>query len=161
MSNLKIYTNLDSKQDVYVSGSQKLYSATSFNASITRNGDGMYDVDGAVHALDTTIKNNYENVQAAYQSVRYQHTGSFNESGNALLNLTTLAGALYFADSNLKDINVQVMVDTENDGKYKNDLVSVELYASGGSLMLNVDAPASAGKPYRVLAVNETVLPLA
>lgn len=161
MSNLKVLTNLDNKQDVYVSGTLKINSDTSFNASITRNADGMYDVDGAVHALDTAIENNYNNIQTAYESVRFQYTGSFNNSGVALLNLTNLAGATYFADSNLKDINVQVLVDTENDGRYKNDLVSVELYVDGSSLMLTVDAPASPNKNYRVLAINETVLPLA
>lgn len=160
MSNLKVLTNLDGKQDVYVSGSLKVKSTTGFNANITRNADGLYDVDGAVHALDSAISTNNTSIQTAYENVRFQHTGSFNGSGIALLNLTTLAGASYFSTSNLKDINVQVLVDTEADGRYKNDLVSVELYADGASLMLNVEALASPNKEYRILAINETILPI-
>ena len=161
MSNLKVLTNLDSKQDVYVSGSQKLFTSSSFNdTNIVTSSAGMYDVDGAIHALDSLIKQNHDNVQDAYSNVRYQHTASFNSEGTAELNLTLLANSSYFGVNNLKDINVQVMVDTNNDGHYTNDLLSIELHVSSSSLMLSIDAPGSPNKPYRVLAINETVLPL-
>lgn len=162
MSNLKVLTNLDSKQDIYVSGSHKLHTTASFNMLVATSSDGMYDVDGAMHALDVYISSSYFGVQHAYQNVRLQYTSSFDAQGNTLLNLTSLSpsGTLYFASGNLQDVNVQVLVDTDNNSHYKNDLVSIELYPSGSSLMANIDAPTSANKPYRLLVINETVLPI-
>lgn len=162
MSKLKVLTNLDNKQNLYVSGTHNIYTSGSFNASISTTQDGMYSVDEALHVLDSVIEENYNNVQAAYDNVRFQYTGTFDSNGEELLNLTSLApyGSTYFTNQNLTDVNIQVLVDTEGDSHYKNDLLSLELYASGNYLMVKLEAPGSPNKPYRLSAINETILPI-
>lgn len=160
MSNTKVLNNLNIKQDVYISGSQKIKSTQAFNNNITTSSAGMYDINSAFQVLDTKIVDNKQVIKNAYEAGRYKYTGSFDANGDATINLTSLAtsGSAYFSISKIDNIDVQVLVDSNGDLHYKNDLVSVQLYSSGQNLLLELSAPAAASKPFRILAINQVDL---
>lgn len=160
---LKVYTVLDAKQDINASGSVKVFTSASFNrTSIVTSSAGMYDLDGALHELDQAIVDKGIEIKDAYEAVRFKKSDVLDESGKALLNLTSLAssGASYFTTGNLQDIAIDLLVDTEKNGRYKNDMASVQLYSSASSLWAEIDAPGASTAPYRFIAVNETILAL-
>jgi len=160
---LTVYTNLDAKQDINASGSVKIFTSDSFNrTSIITSSAGMYDLDGALHELDQAIVDKGIEIKDAYEAVRYKKSDVLDESGKALLNLTSLAssGASYFTTGNLQDIAIDLLVDTEKNGRYKNDMASVQLYSSASALWAEIDAPGASAAPYRFIAVNETILAL-
>lgn len=165
---LKILTDLVVKQDITVSGSSTvsgsefLHSTASFiNADVTKNADGMYNVDVAIHALDAAIGTLGTNVKNAYEGIRVVLTGTLDVNGNKKINLTTTAasGSLYFNTSSLKLVDVSVLLAGE-DLIYKNDLLSIQMYNSGSALWVELDAPASPNANYRLIAVNSDNLPL-
>ena len=165
---LKILTDLVVEQNITVSGSsvisgsEFLHTTSSFiNASVTKNADGMYNVDVAIHALDTAIGTLGTNVKSAYEGVRAVLTGTLDENGNKKINLTTTAtsGSIYFNASALKIVDVSVLLAGQ-DLVYKNDLLSVQLYVSSSALWVELDAPASPSANYRVIAINSDNLPL-
>lgn len=165
---LKVLTDLVVEQNITVSGSsvisgsEQLYTTASFtNAQVTKSADGMYDVDVAIHALDTAIGTLENNVKQAYEGVRVVLTGTLDNDGNKKINLTSTAasGSLYFNTSSLKLVDVSVLL-AGADSIYKNDLLSVQLYNSGSALWIELDAPASPNANYRLIAVNSDNLPL-
>ena len=165
---LKILTDLVVQQDITVSGStavsgsEYLHTTASFtNANVTKSADGMYDVDTAIHALDTAIGTLSDNVKNAYENVRLVVTGTLDANGNQKINLTTAAtsGSIYFNTDSLKLVDVSVLL-AGNDLVYKNDLVSIQMYNSGSALWVEIDAPASPNFNYRLIASNNDSLPL-
>jgi hypothetical protein len=160
---LTIYTNLDAKQDINASGSVKVFTSESFNrTTIITSSAGMYDLDSALHELDQAIVDKGVEIKNAYEAVRYRKSDSLDNEGKALLNLTDLAayGESYFNTGSLQDIAIDLLVDTNSDGKYKNDMASVQLYVSASALWAEIDAGGAPSAPYRFIAVNETVLSL-
>lgn len=165
---LKVLTDLVVEQNIsvsgssVVSGSEFLHTTASFaNATVATSSAGMYDVDTAIHALDSAIGNLGNSVKQAYEDVRLVLTGTLDGSGNKKINLTSTAvsGSQYFNTSSLKLVDVSVML-AGDDLIYKNDLISVQLYNSGSSLWVELDAPASPNANYRLIAVNSDNLPL-
>jgi hypothetical protein len=165
---LKILTDLVVEQNItvsgstVVSGSEYLHTTASFtNASVNKSADGMYDVDSAIHALDTAIGTLENNVKDAYENVRLVVTGTLDVNGNKKINLTQTAssGSLYFNTSSIRLVDVSVLLAGE-DLVYKNDLVSIQLYNSGSALWIEIDAPASPSYNYRLIASNNDSLPL-
>lgn len=157
MSDLKNYADLTIKQDANVSGTMTVKSDAAFNANIVTSSDGLYDIDNAFHALDEKTIEYKQNIKSAYEGARFKYTGSFNASGLASINLTSLApsGTTYFNTSSIDKVDVQILVDTGNNLHYTNDLVSVELSASQNHLFLNLEALGAANKDFRILAINE------
>ena len=165
---LKVLTDLVVEQNItvsgssVVSGSEYLHTTSSFvNATVSTSSAGMYDVDKAIHALDTAIGTLGTNVKQAYEGVRVVLTGTLNNNGNKKINLTSTApsGSLYFDTSSLKLVDISVLL-AGGDLVYKNDLLSVQLYNSGSALWVELDAPASPNANYRLIAVNGDNLPL-
>lgn len=144
---------------VVVSGNLMLSSSGAFNSVLTSS-NGMYNLDTALHAIDQTIQDKGAEIRSAYEAVRFRHFGTLGPMGLTRLNLTQLAtsGSDYFASTNIKDITVDLLIDTNNDGNYRNDMASIVLFASGSSLYADIDAPSAAGNPFRFIAVNETLL---
>lgn len=144
---------------IVVSGNLMLSSSGAFNSVLTSS-DGMYNLDTALHAIDQTIQDKGAEIRSAYEAVRFRHFGTLGPMGLTRLNLTQLAtsGSDYFASTNIKDITVDLLIDTNNDGNYRNDMASIVLFASGSNLYADIDAPTAAGNPFRFIAVNETLL---
>lgn len=94
----------------------------------------------------------------AYNRLRYLTTSSLDINGEALINLTNTAvsGNAYFSTASLTEISVDVMVDTNGDGRYKQDLLAVELFNSASCLWVSVSAPAAMNRNYRLIAINES-----
>lgn len=170
MSNkIRVLTNISASQNVIVSGStvisgSKLLATTSSfdNSSVVTSSDGLYNVDEAIHGLDngiTTLKNN---IKTAYDSVRAVITGTLGLSGNEKINLTTTipSGSLYFTTSSLTSVGASVLVVTEEDEIYRNDLISLQLFNSASYLWAEIDAPTSINDPYRLIVVYHGSLPL-
>lgn len=165
---VRVLADLEALQDVTVSGSLIITTDTAFSASAIVTGSaGEYSVDEAFHTLDQSvyqtnanIANAVAGVVAAYNNNRYIFSGSLDSSGSALLNLTTgiVSGSENFSSTELAKVTVNLLIDTNGDGKYRNDLTSYELYISGGELLVGVDAPASPNSNYRLIVSNEKPL---
>jgi hypothetical protein len=167
---IKVLSNLTASQDIIVkgntvtSGSKQLSTDTAFNnAVVATSSDGMYNVDEAIHAIDTgltTLKNDIKN---AYNLVRAVLTGTLESNGNKKINLTTtiVSGSLYFNTSSLTRIEASLFIDENGDSTYKNDLASLQLYNSASYLWVEIDAPAATNDAYSLILKNQFLLPLA
>lgn len=170
MSNkIRVLTNLSASQNVIVSGSSiisgsKLLATTSsFNkANIVTASGGMYDLDVAIHALDTGLTTLKYNIKSAYDSIRAVLTGALDNNGNKKINLTTAAtsGSVYFTTESLTSVGASVLIDTDTNDVYKNDLVSLQLFNSASYLWAEIDAPEAANDYYRLMLVNHKLLPI-
>jgi hypothetical protein len=131
-------------------------------SSVTVEGQSLtaVNVDQALHAIDTAIGSIGTSVSTlnAYKRLRYQATGSLVD-GSAVVDLPTASlGAAAFPTASFNYVNVDVRI--LEDGKWVNDLVSVELVVTGAandSLAVLIDAAAAPTATYRILAVNEDV----
>ena len=145
-----------------VSGAMRLSGATDFSyiTSVTRT-NGLYNVDNAIQALDAAVSASFlqgsSNVTAlknAYNDLRAVVTGTLDGSGQAVVILTTYSTAS-FAVGQIKNVALDIMVDSNNDGVLTNDLVAIRMFTSGSDLKVQIDAPATPSVPYRLIAVNE------
>lgn len=163
---LNILTDLHAKESVAVSGTLNLNTTTAFvHADVSISQNGMYDVDNALHKIDQAIINFDTNIVNAvggvinqYNASRYIFTGSFDEFGKSSINLTdrVTSGSTYFSTDKINNILVDVMIETDGDGKLRNDLLAYTIYASGSKLVIDLEAPAAQSLNYRLLVVNET-----
>jgi len=144
---------------VVVSGNIMLSGSGEFN-NVSRTNNGMYSIDTALHAIDQAIEDKGAEIRSAYEAVRFRHFGTLGPYGLTRLNLTQLAtsGSQYFASGNLKDITIDLLIDSNGDGVYRNDMASIILFVSGSNLYADIDAPSAAGNAFRFIAVNETLL---
>lgn len=112
------------------------------------DGSGLTNVGGGITANQATT---------AYDRLRFVTSSVLNVNGAAEINLTTAAtsGSTYFNTASLTNVTVDVMVDTNSDGRYKYELLAIELFASASNLWVLVDAPGAANKNYRLIAINE------
>ncbi len=145
--------------EVIVSGNLMLSASQPLN-NVPLTADNMYNAELAIRTIDQSIETKAAIIRNAYEAVRFRHFGTLGPYGLTRLNLTQLAtsGSDYFASDNLKDITVDLLIDSNNDGVYKNDMASIHLFVSGGNLYADIDAPSAAGNPFRFIAVNETLL---
>lgn len=158
---LKSLNDLNARKNAAVSGTLNIFTTASFNVfSIPTSSAGMYSVDYALHAFDQNISDNYYSIKNSYDGARFKAQDNLDINGNAVINLTAdaPAGATYFNTGNLADISIDLLVDTNNNGIYRNDLASVQLSIQTGSLIAEISAPGASNKPYRFLAVNEAAL---
>lgn len=158
---LKIYTELDAKTNVAVSGNLQINTSSSFNTvTIVTSSQGMFDVAGALHELDQAIVDKGLEIKSAYEGARYRVVSFLDSEGKSVINLTNEApqGIQYFTTGNLEDVKLDVLINTLDDGHFKNDMASVQLYVSGGCLIAEIDAMGAANAEFRMIAVNETVL---
>ncbi len=170
MSNkIRVLTNISASQNVIVSGStiisgSKLLATTSSfnNSSIATSSDGFYNMNSAIHGLDTGITTLKNDIKTAYNSIRAVLTGTLDSSGNKKINLTSTipSGSLYFTTASLTSVGASLLIDTENDNAYKNDLASFQLFNSASYLWAEIDAPAATNDYYRLIVVNHGSLPV-
>ena len=164
LTNISASQNVDIKGTTVVSGSKMLNTDAAFNnITLITSSDGMYDLDDAVHGLDsglTTLKNN---IKTAYDAIRVVLTGTLDENGNKKVNLTTeaVSGSLYFTTQSLTSVGASVLVDEGGTNTYKNDLVFFQLFNSASCLWAEIDAPAAFNDAYRLIVVNHGSLPVA
>ena len=114
----------------------------------------VYDVNQAFHAVDNSITSIALGANS-YKRLRYQLTGNFDLNGSADISLPLIqyAGSA-FPISSIDYINVSVAIKENN--SWYNDIVSINLTSSGGSVHVIIDAPAlNNTNQYRLLAVNE------
>ena len=165
---VSVLADLVATQNVTVNGALDISTTSSFGvANIATSSDGFYDVDAAIHRIDESLGQFTQNIANAfggvinqYNSRRYVYTGSLDASGSATINLTSQipSGSTYFNTSSINNISVDILLDTENNGKYKNDLVSYEIYESGSEVYVHVDAVSAQNINYRLLVINENGL---
>ena len=113
----------------------------------------VYDVNQAFHAVDNSITSIALGANS-YKRLRYQLTGNFDLNGSADISLPLIqyAGSA-FPISSIDYINVSVAIKENN--SWYNDIVSINLTSSGGSVHVIIDAPAlNNTNQYRLLAVN-------
>lgn len=165
---VKVLSDLEATQDVIVSGSLIITTTASFDTiPVVTGANGSYDVDYALHQVNDSVYQTNANIANAiagfadeYNKNRYTFTGSLDASGLKEINLTTsiISGSVNFASGNLFDIAIDFLLDTNGDGKYRNDLTSYQIFASGSDLFIAIDAPASPNCNYRLSVQNQRSL---
>jgi hypothetical protein len=170
MSNkIRVLTNISASQNIIVSGSsiisgsKSLATTSSFNnAAVSTSSGGFYDMDIAIHGLDTGITTLKNNIKTAYNSIRAVLTGTLDSSGNKKINLTSTipSGSVYFSAASLTSVGASVLTDTESNNNYKNDLISLQLFNSASCLWAEIDAPAAINDYYRLILVNHGSFPI-
>jgi hypothetical protein len=170
MSNkIRVLTNISASQNIIVSGSsiisgsKSLATTSSFNnAAVSTSSGGFYDMDIAIHGLDTGITTLKNNIKTAYNSIRAVLTGTLDSSGNKKINLTSTipSGSVYFTTASLTSVGASVLTDTESNNIYKNDLISLQLFNSASCLWAEIDAPAANNDYYRLILVNHGSFPI-
>lgn len=151
---------IDVDSDIRLNQTASLHTSASFNTltGITVAG-GMFNIDQAFHAIDDALTSGTNNTQIlnAYRRLRYQITGAFDSSGNAIVILPkTQLSQDAFPATALDYVMVDVSV--LDSGVWVNDLLSVQLKVSGAlndELHVVLDAPAlGATDKYRLIAEN-------
>lgn len=165
LDTVRVLSDLEAKQDVIVSGSLIITTTASFDTiPVVTSSGGGYDVDEALHQVNNSVYQTNVNIAnaiagfaAEYNKNRFTFTGSLDASGSKEINLTTsiVSGSLNFASGNLFDIAIDFLLDTNGDGKYRNDLTSYQIFASGSDLYVAIDAPASPNCNYRLSVQNQ------
>lgn len=132
----------------------KLSGSTDFtNISVSRDGEGLYDVDQAIHALDAKINTSDTN----YAKMRFACSGSLTPNVTTTVSLVSAgADATFFSTAQKDYLVADVMIRISSNEAWTNDLVSLQIYNDGGALKVDLDAPAAeAGWEYRMIIVNE------
>lgn len=134
-------------------------SGSAFTYITTSVAGGLYNVNTAIHDLDTAISGvaasgggSLTTLKANYDNLRLVTTGTLS-SGTATLNLSTIGGS-QFATAEIDNIALDIMIDADSTG-YTNDLVAVKMFVSASAVQVQIDAPASPSAKYRLIAVNE------
>jgi hypothetical protein len=94
-------------------------------------------------------------IQNAYSRLRYQTVGNFDVTGSATIMLPSSSlGGYAFPTGSFNYIDVSVTV--KQNGRWINDLLSVQMYTSSTNVYIELSAPAlTSTDQYKVLAVNE------
>lgn len=155
IANVAVTTELDASGSLFLSGSSNFVYIT----GSTRNAQGLYNVDTAIHYLDTAISGvataaggGTAAIISNYNATRTVVTGNL-VAGTSTVILSTVGGT-QFAVGQIDNIALDIMVDTDSTG-YTNDLVAIKMFVSASDLNVQIDAPASATAKYRLIAVNE------
>jgi hypothetical protein len=98
---------------------------------------------------------NVANIEQAYKRMRYQEIGYFNTAGEATIVLPTSSyGGASFTTNSFNYINVSVYI--KEDGRWLNDLLSVQLFTASNNIFIELSAPSlNETNQYKLLAVNE------
>jgi len=153
--------------DVLLSGSSGIYAESNLvaekllklsgsadfdNISVARDGNGLYDVDEAIHALDAKINTSDTN----YAKMRFAKSGSLNGSTVSFNIVDEGADSTFFGISQINYLVADVMVRISSTEAWTNDLTSVQIYNNEGIISVDLDVPAAeVGWEYRMIIVNE------
>jgi len=142
------------ESDLIAEKALKLSGSADFdNISVARDGNGLYDVDEAIHALDAKINTSDSN----YAKMRFACSGALTPNVTTTVSLVAAgADATFFAIAQKDYLVADVMIRISSNEAWTNDLVSLQIYNDGGNLKVDLDAPAAeAGWEYRMIIVNE------
>lgn len=118
----------------------------------------VFNLDDALHAIDTALANaglTANAVQKAYRALRFQYSGTLDANGewSGSLPLTQESGKIAFPTADFNYIKTDVVID-EN-GRWVNDLIAVDMEVSSSAIWITISAAAAANTGFRLLAVNE------
>ena len=94
-------------------------------------------------------------IQNAYKRLRYVETGFFDVNGSKIIELPTASyGGISFTSNSFNYINVNVFV--KEDGRWINDLLSMQLFTSSAKIFVELSAPSlDNNNEYKILVINE------
>jgi len=129
-------------------------------SSYTVNGQSydIYSIDQALHVIDNALgdKTKTEN---AYKRLRFQTSGTFDQSGVQLVALPTSSlGGESFPISSLPYITFDVMFKLDAGDNWMNDVAAVEVYVTGASGSEYIEVAINTAEipyAYRLIAINE------
>ncbi len=117
----------------------------------------VFNLDTAIHAIDNALANaglSATSVQNAYRALRFQYSGTLDESGEWSGSLPlTQAGKAAFPVADFNYITTDVV--TDSGGKWVNDLVAVDIEISASAIWVLISAAAAPNTGFRLVAVNE------
>ncbi len=141
-------SNLVVEKQLKLSGSADFKNIS----SVTRDGNGLYDVAAAISALDDVINTEDRN----YGKMRFAKSGSLNGSTVSFNLVDEGADSVFFGIAQINYLVADVMVRISSTEAWTNDLTSVQIYNNEGIISVDLDVPAAeAGWEYRMIIVNE------
>lgn len=165
---IKILTDVDGKQDLAVSGALTVKADSTFVIpSISTSSDGFYSLNNAIHKIDQSLQevnarvvSSVGNVLGQYNASRYVFSGYFNASGSATINLTrgSPSGSVYFTESEIGNLSVNILTDYDGDGIFTNNLVPFQLRPASGDLFLDISAPSAPYVMYKATVTNDSAI---
>jgi len=133
-----------------VSGTAYVSATTSsYNIINNATSSGFIDISEALKILDSDLTPTVT-IQQSYDFLRLRHTGSLDGDGFAKINLTSLDGT-YFTPEFLDYVTLNTSI--KEDGRWKYQGISVELYVSASSLCVEIGAGPY--DTYKIVAINE------
>jgi len=166
--NIKILTDVDGKQDLSVSGTLTVKADSSFVIpSISTSSDGFYSINNAIHKIDKSLQDvnarvvsSVGNVLGQYNASRYVFNGFLNASGAVSINITrnSPSGTVYFKESDISNLSVNILTDFDGDGIFTNNLVPYQIRPSNGDLLLNISAPSAPNVMYKATVINDSAI---
>ena len=98
---------------------------------------------------------NPTSIQNAYKRLRFQEVGFFDVNGEAVIELPTSSlGGDAFTTSSFNYVNINVVV--KEDGRWINDLLSVQMLTSSDKIIIQICAPSLTNTDeYKLIALNE------
>jgi len=165
---IKILTDVDGKQDLAVSGALTVKADSTFVIpSISTSSDGFYSLNNAIHKIDQSLQevnarvvSSVGNVLGQYNASRYVFSGYFDASGSATINLTrgSPSGSVYFTESEIGNLSVNILTDFDGDGIFTNNLVPFQIRPASGDLFLDIGAPSAPYVQYKVTVTNDSAI---
>ena len=98
---------------------------------------------------------NTTNIANAYKRLRYTEIGFFENDGSKIIELPTSSfGGISFTSNSFEYININTFI--KEDGRWINDLLSVQIYTSSARIYIELSAPSLDNtNEYKIIAVNE------
>lgn len=165
---IKILTDVDGKQDLIVSGGLTVKADSTFVIpSILTSSGGFYSLNNAIHKIDQSLQevnarvvSSVGNVLGQYNASRYVFSGYFDASGSATINLTrgSPSGSVYFTESEIGNLSVNILTDYDGDGIFTNNLVPFQLRPASGDLFLDISAPSAPYVMYKATVTNDSAI---
>ena len=165
---IKILTDVDGKQDLAVSGALTVKADSTFVIpSISTSSDGFYSLNNAIHKIDQSLQevnarvvSSVGNVLGQYNASRYVFSGYFDASGSATINITrgSPSGSVYFKESDIGNLSVNILTDLDGDGIFTNNLIPFQLRPSSGDLFLDISARSAPYVMYKATVTNDAAI---
>lgn len=165
---IKILTDVDGKQDLTVSGALTVKADSTFVIpSISTSSDGFYSLSNAIHKIDQSLQevnarvvSSVGNVLGQYNASRYVFSGYFDASGSAAINITrgSPSGSVYFKESDIGNLSVNILTDLDGDGIFTNNLIPFQLRPSSGDLFLDISARSAPYVMYKATVTNDAAI---
>jgi hypothetical protein len=123
--------------------------------SVTASNGFSGNLYGTASYAQNAANINTTDIKNAYKRLRYTIVGNFDITGSATIELPTASyGGNSFLTSSFNFINITVQI--KEDGRWINDLLSVQLFTSSTNIYVELSAPALDNtNEYKLIAINE------